>query len=491
MPPKRKRVQAHPKNKRNRDSTTTDNGSNSGPALAVHSAASIDQLKSLPARVLRSQLLAHSLPTTGNKAALAKRLYYHFHTPNSRTSTDSNDGNVAATPLPQTSSSQITITTQDTSPPSDHGVFLPQLFADQLTNLVRHLTPAVPQSTVMETSLATTATVTMAGIQPPTNGNLLSTTTNQLPAMLPAAVNQLQPSTSQYVRDHEVLSAASPIPLTTNANVTNYHTANTFPTIRSTDDHSTVAINPTSIIDPTQFIDFITLLPKAMFSSGIELDNANSFTVQLPSNSGDLSVRTAVKPKRITSFSDWMQAWNIYLAVCVDHMPSRASSLVAYQRIITSASVQYPLESWLTYDVQFRMLAASDPSLRWDMRHADLWLQCLTPTSTQQPKRWPCIHCGATNHYPDHCPFRPHIAKQTPGGPGDTNRGQLNIRTPTTATPTHSNHTSFNSHTRYCWDFNRATCQRLQCKFAHRCEKCGASHPARICPTIRHSQTSY
>ena len=93
-------------------------------------------------------------------------------------------------------SNQTTITTQDTSPPSDHGVFLPQLFADQLTDRIRHLTPAAPQSTVMETSLAITATVTMAGIQPPTNGNLLSTTTNQLPAVLPAAVNQLQPSTT-------------------------------------------------------------------------------------------------------------------------------------------------------------------------------------------------------------------------------------------------------------------------------------------------------
>ena len=393
---------------------------------------------------------------------------------------------MAGTPLLQTSSSQTTITAQDTSPPLDHGVFLPQLFADQLTNLLRHLTLSAPQSIVMETSLATTATVTTAGIQPLTNGNLLSTTTNQLPAILPAAVNQLQPSTSQYVRDHEVLSAASPIPLTTNANVTNYHIVNTFPTI--TDDHSTVAVNPMSIIDPTQhclppvpqrlreriikgeFIDFITLLPKAMFSSGIELDNANSFTVQLPSNSRDLSVRPAVKPKRITSFSDWMQAQNIYLAVCVNHIPSRAPSLVAYQHIITSASVQYPLESWLTYDVQFWMLAASDPTLQWDMHHADQQLQCLTPTSTQQPKRWPCIHCGPTNHYPDHCPFRPHIAKH--------NRGQLNIRTPTTATPTHSNHTSFNSHARYCWDFNHATCQRSQCKFAHRCKKCGSSHPA-------------
>ena len=121
---------------------------------------------------------------------------------------------MAATPLEQTANSQTTITMQDTSPPSDHGVFLPQLFADQLTNLLLHFTPATSQSTIMETSLATTAMVATAGIQPPTNGNLLSTTTNQLPAMLPAAVNQLHPSTSQYVRDHKVLLAVSPIPLT-------------------------------------------------------------------------------------------------------------------------------------------------------------------------------------------------------------------------------------------------------------------------------------
>ena len=79
---------------------------------------------------------------------------------------------------------------------------------------------------------------------------------------------------------------------------------------------------------------------------------------------------------KIISFSSWMEAWNIYLAVCIDYMPSRASSLVAYQCIITSASIQYLLESWLNYDVQFRTLAASDPSLRWDICHPDLGPIC-------------------------------------------------------------------------------------------------------------------
>ena len=77
---------------------------------------------------------------------------------------------------------------------------------------------------------------------------------------------------------------------------------------------------------------------------------------------------------------------------------------MAYQRIITSASAQYPLAAWLNYDIQFRTLAASDPSLRRDTRHTDLWLQCVTAASTSAI-RWPCSHCGATNHYPRNCSF--------------------------------------------------------------------------------------
>ena len=86
-----------------------------------------------------------------------------------------------------------------------------------------------------------------------------------------------------------------------------------------------------------------------------------------------LSVRLQQSSKKI-SFASWMEAWNIYLAILIDHSPVRTSQLVAYQKIITSASIQYPLAAWLNCDVQFRTLAASDPSLRW--------LQCVTTAST-------------------------------------------------------------------------------------------------------------
>ena len=84
----------------------------------------------------------------------------------------------------------------------------------------------------------------------------------------------------------------------------------------------------------------------------------------------------------------------------------------------------YPLESWLNYDVQFCMLAASDPPLCWDTCHPDLWLQCITPSGIQQSKWWPCPYCGATNHFPDRCPFCANSSKQLSSGQWNHTKGQ-------------------------------------------------------------------
>ena len=89
------------------------------------------------------------------------------------------------------------------------------------------------------------------------------------------------------------------------------------------------------------YIDFTTLLPKAMLSSSVEPDHPGSLTLQLPSGPSDFTVHRTVKGRKVTSFSSWMEAWNVYLAIRVDHTPSCAPSLIAYQRIITSASPVY------------------------------------------------------------------------------------------------------------------------------------------------------
>ena len=86
-----------------------------------------------------------------------------------------------------------------------------------------------------------------------------------------------------------------------------------------------------------------------------------------------VSTRHATKNERAEMPPNRRQLSVRQPAILIDHAPARAPQLVAYQRIITSASNHYPLAAWLNYDIRFRM---SDPSLRWDVRLTDLWLEC-------------------------------------------------------------------------------------------------------------------
>ena len=92
-----------------------------------------------------------------------------------------------------------------------------------------------------------------------------------------------------------------------------------------------------------EFIEFSTLLPKAMFSGSSDPEVPKSLTVQFTPTGNDLSLRPSQTTRKLLSFASWMEAWNIYLAILMDHSAAHAPQLVAYQRIITSASINYPL----------------------------------------------------------------------------------------------------------------------------------------------------
>ena len=68
-----------------------------------------------------------------------------------------------------------------------------------------------------------------------------------------------------------------------------------------------------------EYIDLTTLLPKAMLSSSVEPDHPGSLTLQMPSGPSEFIVHPTTKGKKITSFSSWMEAWNVYLAIRADH----------------------------------------------------------------------------------------------------------------------------------------------------------------------------
>ena len=161
-----------------------------------------------------------------------------------------------------------------------------------------------------------------------------------------------------------------------------------------------------------EYINFATILPKSMF--GALESQSQTLTLQLtPSGDNYLIKPQATTSKRITSFSAWMEAWTLYLSVRVFLDPFCAPHLVAYQRIITTANSDHPLQSWLNHDKKITTQAANDPSLRWDIRDTDLWLECF-PVSVQA-SRWPCNHCGSTSHYPGNCPFCPSTSRNNGG----------------------------------------------------------------------------
>ena len=160
-----------------------------------------------------------------------------------------------------------------------------------------------------------------------------------------------------------------------------------------------------------------------MFAGNSEPEPHKSLTLQLAPSGDDVAIRQTFNPMKITSFSSWMEAWNVYLSIRIDH--------------------------------------------------ADLWLQCMTARSMHST-HWPCAHCGATNHYPDHCPFRPNPSLAITGGQRVTTRGHPSSRPNVT---THSSQ----SKPVTCRDFNCSFCHRPECKYSHYCEYCGANHPVRNC----------
>ena len=159
-----------------------------------------------------------------------------------------------------------------------------------------------------------------------------------------------------------------------------------------------------------EYIDFNTLLAHAIFSMR-DPPNAQqhmqTFTLQMSSQSGELQLApTPSHSKKINSFALWMVAWNLYVSTILSAKPSQALEMFGYQHIITSVNLHLPLSAWMTYDIKFRTLAVSYPMLRWDVRHLDTWVECLS-TPKSQPGHWPCPHCGSMYHFSDHCPFRP------------------------------------------------------------------------------------
>ncbi|XP_048238247.1 uncharacterized protein LOC125372395 [Haliotis rufescens] len=111
--------------------------------------------------------------------------------------------------------------------------------------------------------------------------------------------------------------------------------------------------------------------------------------------------------------------------------------LLSYMETIRTAALRFGGDAWSTYDQQFRHRMSRDPSRRWDNIDGELWLKYMVT----QP-----------------------VLQQESGGRGAMTRVQGDIAS------------------QVCWDFKKFGCSRVNCKYTHKCGKCGKhSHSSRTC----------
>ena len=159
-------------------------------------------------------------------------------------------------------------------------------------------------------------------------------------------------------------SAGTPIPTTITRNPPPLHT-----TLDSTSSLPPVPARLCERIIAGEFIDFNTLLTGAMFPTrdSPTLHQSPAAPQFSPKSNEFHATQTPATIKKINSFALWMEAWNVYASTLLSANPKRALKLIGYQRLITSANLQLPLSSWMLFNIRFRILAASNPALHWDI----------------------------------------------------------------------------------------------------------------------------
>ena len=308
---------------------------NSPPSDSQQSSLTIE-LSALTAAALRTRLQERNLPATGNKATLIERL------------TQSSNDN------PATQRERSTTATHETpsgeNPPGDNSSDTPHTTATIPTNipasllaqLATYLQPA-PEAHQRRTTPG--AGHAFTDDQLSDASELQHNARQELPAAITGVLPPPQVNPQYAINPAVTVQGTNPIAP---------------PSVVVTHRSSLPPVTPRILekIRKGEYIDFSTLTTKSMFGAS-EPTSQTSFTLELTPSGDSFAIQPTGSHKRVTSFPAWLESWNIYLAIMVDHDPAKASELIAYQAIITSASRQYPLHAWLNYDTQFRITAAS------------------------------------------------------------------------------------------------------------------------------------
>ena len=128
-----------------------------------------------------------------------------------------------------------------------------------------------------------------------------------------------------------------------------------------------------------------------------------SFTLKVqPGSNGDASVsltQTHRWTKIISTFDNWLEAWNIFIRSMVHSHPHLPPELLTYQESFCSLSRSYAFQACYRYDIAFLNIARNH-LLSWarlDEYAFSKLLRCASPVPATS--QYHCYRCRSTSHF--------------------------------------------------------------------------------------------
>ena len=214
-----------------------------------------------------------------------------------------------------------------------------------------------------------------------------------------------------------------------------------------------------------EFVDLAELLPAVNSADSSEALGGQATRFSLVP--GFEVVRRRRRP--ISSITDWVQAFLVYMAAVVTADPSMTLELLAYALTIVRASQHFEGLHWRAYDTHFRINAAASGNRSWSSIDTDLYTRFFTGRARPL---LPCRWCDSTAHSDSECTHKPTGAPKRKT-PSDNNPPPKRRNWPGDV----------------CALFNaKGSCAfGERCKYRHVCGECGADHAARVCSSKKTS----
>lgn len=190
-------------------------------------------------------------------------------------------------------------------------------------------------------------------------------------------------------------------------------------------------------IESGQFIEMGEFLPECLGLLGSSTEEESH---RLP------------KPKYrpVTTIIEWVQCFCVFVAVLSRSQPHRVPDLMGYQALILQAHLEFQGDSWLGYDRNFRLRAASEGNQKWSTIDTTLWN--LAFSGNRRFNR--CKFCFSSSHSAAECGLSQNSQSSRP-----TVRSFQPIRQYLSVC--------------YHWNNNPMTlCPFPACKYKHKCALC-------------------